>query len=386
MKKIIALLLSLSCVLVFAFGCGGDSQNSQSGKEDKPAIELLEFGNVKTAKNVILLIGDGMGPEEIKAGSIFKDGGLYIERLPNRTMVETRSNDSTITDSAAAGTALASGNRTNNGWVGITPDEEYVTTIVDIAHEMGKKTGIITTEELTGATPMTFAAHAKSRNDKGWLLESAARSSNVNLFVSTGDIESYSKMTAAGYTAIENVDDISESEEEKIIGAYPIEAIAESMSEYSFDRLVTEAIEYLSKCEDGFFLMAEGAHIDHGGHANDILYMLRELLAFDLGVKAAVEWARNRDDTVVLVTADHATGGLELKKNANADNLLDTDDDGNYLNFSYSTTGHVGIDVYLYVYGLEMDFKDFSSFNTKDRIKNTDVFRIMKTMYEGLSE
>ena len=369
-------------MFVFAFGCGG-TPSGQDDNENKNTIELLEFGNVETAKNVILLIGDGMGTEEINAGRIFKESELYIEKLPNRTMVETRSVDSTITDSAAAGTALASGIRTNNGLVGITPDGEYVKTIVDIAHEMGKRTGIITTEELTGATPMTFAAHAESRNDKGWLIESAARSSNVNLFVSAGDIESYSKLTAAGYKAIENVADISESEDEKIIGAYPIEAIAESMSEYSFDRIVTEAIEYLSKDADGFFLMAEGAHIDHGGHANDILYMLRELLAFDLGVKAAVEWARTRNDTVVLVTADHETGGLELKENANSDNLLDTDDDGNYLNFSYSTTGHTGVDVYLYLYGLKMDFKEYSSFNDKDRIKNTDIFKIMKTLFEG---
>ena len=379
MKKILALLLSLNLALVLVCGCGKPNDSSDNNKP-KP-IEQMEFGNVENVKNIILLIGDGMGPEQIKAGSIEKEGGLYMERMPNRVFVETRSVDSSITDSAAAGTALATGVRTNNGRVGLSPDEDYLKTIVDIAKEQGKSTGIITTEELYGATPMTFSAHSGARSDYQGLMESAARSSNVDLFVASGDVGSYYRFTNAGYTPIENVRDISESNAEKIIGAYPIAATEASMTDYSFDYVVSEALGYLSKNENGFFLMAEGAHIDHGGHSNDIMYMLRELLAFDLVVKYVVEWAKQRDDTVVLVTADHETGGLTLSDRANADNLLDTDDDGYYLNFSWVTTGHTNIDVYLYLYGMEMDYKKHSSFNSESRIKNTDIFGIMNSFF-----
>ena len=376
-------------LLVFAFGCSGtsgESKESVGGGESVDGgskIELLEFGNVTNAKNIILLIGDGMGPEEIRAGSLFKDGGLYMEKMPNRVLVDTTSADSTVTDSGAGGTAIACGVTTNNGYVGMDVDGDQLKTIADIAIEQGKRAGIITTEDLHGATPMDFAAHGTNRSDYEWLLNSAAMTSNINLFVSTGGTENaYNTFTSvAGYTEIESVDDISESEEDKIIGAFPIDPLAASMSDYSFDRIVKESIEYLSKDEDGFFLMAEGAHIDHGGHSNDILYMLRELLAFDLGVKAAVEWARQRDDTVVLVTADHETGGLALKDGVNSDNLLDDDDDGNHLYYSWSTTSHTGVDIYLYVYGFEVDFKQYSKFNDKDRIKNTDVFKIMKSAF-----
>ncbi|MBP5466929.1 MAG: alkaline phosphatase [Clostridia bacterium] len=370
MKKIFALFLSL--VLIFSVGCGGSS--------DTPS-DVVDYGNVENVKNIILLIGDGMGQEQIRAGNIEKEGNLTIVGMPNRVLVETKSLDSTITDSAAAGTAMATGVRTKNGYVGLDADEEFLTTIVDIAHGQGKSTGIITTEELYGATPMAFSAHGTSRADYQGLMESAARSSNVNLFVAAGNIESYSRFTNAGYQAIADVGDISESDAEKIIGAYPITATETSMTDYSFDRIVVEVLEYLSKNENGFFLMAEGAHIDHGGHANDIMYMLRELFAFDSGVKAALEWAKRRNDTVVLVSADHETGGLTLGDDVNADNMFDTDDDGNYINISWSSTGHTDTDVYLYLYGMKMDYAAHSSFKSKDRIKNTDIFAIMNSFF-----
>ena len=152
----------------------------------------------------------------------------------------------------------------------------------------------------------------------------------------------------------------------------------------AFDRVVYEALEYLSKDEDGFFLMAEGSHIDHGGHSNDISYMLRELLAFDDGVKAVLEWAKDRDDTVVIVTADHETGGLELYGDITEETLFELDETGyrTYKNFEWTTTGHSATDVYCFVNGADIDFASYS-FGTDERIKNTDIFQIMKDLLEG---
>ena len=369
MNKLFKLSSVFLCIIFascFVSGCGiSDNGSAEIG-----------YGNVLEAKNVILLIGDGMGTNQIKAGSLTIQGELFIEKLPNRCFVETRSADSETTDSAASGTALATGVRTNNGYVGVTPDGTELETIVDIASRQGKKTGIITTENLNGATPMAFSGHSESRADYTKLLKSAAESSNVNLFISTGNVNSV--FTDAGYTVMESVDAISEMKEDKIIGAFPISATEKEMSDYSFDRIVYESLEYLSQDQDGFFLMAEGAHIDHGAHENNIMYMLRELWAFDLGVKAAVEWAAKRTDTVVLVTADHETGGLVLANNINSDNFFEIGDQGDFVNFRWTTTWHTAADVYLYLYGMKMDYSEKSSFNDKNRVKNTDIFNIIK--------
>lgn len=140
----------------------------------------------------------------------------------------------------------------------------------------------------------------------------------------------------------------------------------------SFNRIVKENIEYLSKDEDGFFLMAEGGHIDYRCHDNDLPAMIDELLAFDLGVKYAVEWAKNRTDTVVIVTADHETGGLTIEEGAKDRSSLIDDN-----KYSWKVGTHTGVDVYMYLYGKKMDYTDYG-FESKERIMNTDVFKIMK--------
>ncbi len=366
-------------VLGGLFGGAGTS-------EETPQEQPIILTEVTKAKNVILMIGDGMGPEHIKVGAIYNEKPLTMEGFPYMTKVNTSSASSEVTDSAAAATAYATGVRVSNGVIGrrMIGDED-METIVDIAHSLGKRTGIIATEEIYGATPMGFMGHADSRSDSVGLVQSAAESSNVNFFASTKIKGLYADIfETAGYERISVVDEISESTSDKIYGYYGIIAQADSMSgegAISFDRVVYEALEYLSKDEDGFFLMAEGSHIDHGGHNNDMEYMLRELLAFDLGVKAVLEWAKDRDDTVVIVTADHETGGLELSENLTAENLfeLDSTDYYGYTNFTWTSTGHTSTEVNCYINGANIDFSKYT-YGTNERICNTDVFEIMKAL------
>lgn len=344
-------------------------------------------------KNVILLIGDGMGPNQIKAGELYKEGKLFMQTLKQNTKVETISYYGDTTDSAAAATALATGTRTVNGQVGIDVNGNDLKTLVDIAHEQGKRTGIITTEELYGATPMGFSGHAMNRGSSEILMETAASTGNVNLFASYSFPGNkwylVDEFTNNGYEFIINPADISESEAEKIIGNYKILAGVESMTLdemcASFDGVVSEALEYLAKDEDGFFLMAEGAHIDHGGHNNDIMYMLTELLAFDDMVKYVVNWASKRDDTLVMITADHETGGLELNKEAGYGQLFDQGDFG-FANYMWTSTGHTSTDVNLYAFGADIDFTKYSSFGVKARIRNTDVFKIANAFLTGTAK
>lgn len=357
------------------------------------ASDPIILNNVTKAKNVILLIGDGMGPEQVKAGEIYKGEALTMQGFPYRTTVETRSASDVVTDSAAAATALATGRRAINGMIGKDPNYLNLETIVDIAHNLGKSTGIIATEELYGATPMGFSGHAYNRNDRACLLESAAKTGNVNLFASYVMDQSYQAVfTNAGYENITDVELISESTSDKVFGSYMIRADAPSMSgnanRMALDKVVFEALEYLSKDEDGFFLMTEGSHIDHGGHNNDMTYMLQELLAFDDAVNVVLKWAKDRDDTVVIVTADHETGGLQLKDSAyTALNFLETvSNDGGMTyvpkHYTWTTASHSAADVDCFINGANIDFREYS-FGVSGRIKNTDVFKIMKGLLQG---
>ena len=371
-KRIAAIVLACMSV-VGVSGCG---------KKDKPII----LPNIERAKNVILMIGDGMGQDHIRAGEVYNEGKLTMQKFPYSTMVETRSFNAEITDSAAAATALATGVRTNNGYVGLDPvTAEPLETIIDIAASLGKRTGVITTDELTGATPMGFSGHSTSRDYSNELIQSAV-SSNVNLFIgnNSSDFSGEINFMNAGYTKINQPANISDSTAEKIYGVYNILSTEESMFAskgfYSFDWIVAEALEYLSQDEDGFFLMAEGGLIDKKSHSNEFQMMLMELMSFDNMVKAVVNWAENRDDTVVIVTADHETGGLQLAEGITKKNMFYGTSFANGGYYQWSSGGHTSDDVYCFINGANIDFSQYS-FGSQDRIKNTDIFYIMKSLF-----
>lgn len=383
MKKL-AVTLALGMTIMSGSSCSLFGGNAQPEKWEY----LLE--GVSDVKNVILMIGDGMGPEQIKAGEIYKGEKLVFQNFPYKVNVNTDSWFG-VTDSAAAATAMATGQLTYTGFIGMNFKEHLgeepaeLETIVDIAASMGKRTGVLTTEVLYGATPMGFSAHSASRNNTEELLESAARNSNVNLFASETFSSSYNSIfTKNGYTQISNVANISDAQQDKIFGSYNIKANAKSMTagdKVAFDYLVTEALEYLSQDEDGFFLMAEGAHIDHGGHNNDMQYMLEELLAFDDAVKAVLEWTKGRTDTIVIVTADHETGCLMLSSDATRENLL-AEKGGKPINYMWGSTSHTATEVFCFINGVDIEFSNYS-FEMSTKIKNTDIFNIIKDLFEG---
>lgn len=373
LKRLLSIVISVG-ILSFTASCTTPS--------DKKENDISKF------KNVIVLIGDGMGPQQIRAGEIYKQEKLYMQTIAQSTKVDTNSYYGDTTDSAAAATALSSGFLTENGMVGLKPDGQETKTLVDIASELGKRTGVITTEELYGATPMGFSAHATNRNEHLILLESAASTSNVNLFASYKLPKNKEYLldyfTNNGYEMITNPEILSDCTSEKVLGQFNIVAGADSMTideiALSLDGLVSEALEYLTKDEDGFFLMVEGAHIDHGGHNNDIQYMLNELLAFDDAVKYVVEWAKKRDDTLVLVTADHETGGLWVNEDLEYGKLFEYDQELNrFINFAWLSKGHTSTPVWLFAYGDEIDFLKYSTFNDASLMKNVDVFKIAQT-------
>ena len=386
-KRIAAIVLACMSV-VGVSGCQNKNPNDSTGDNgDVPSgIQMKDdivLKDVERAKNVILLIGDGMGRNHVHAGEVYNESKLAMQNFPYSVHVETCSYDAEVTDSAAGATAMATGKRTNNGCVALDPiTEEPLETIVDIAASLGKRTGVITTDELTGATPMGFASHSALRGSVGDLF-AGIKSSNVNLFISN-DFSGEVNVMNAGYKKIGQPANISEATEEKIYGIYNIMAYTkESMhvgKDYcSFDGIVTEALEYLSKDEDGFFLMAEGALIDKRSHSNSFERMLWELMSFDNMVKAVVNWAENRDDTVVIVTADHETGGLQLAEGITKKNMFYGTSFANGGYYQWSSGEHTSDDVYCFINGANIDFSQYS-FNSASRIKNTDIFYIMKAL------
>lgn len=387
LRKGLALVLALGMMTAMV-GC--NSGNGASGTDIPDGPIVLEVNEVK---NIILFIGDGMGPEQVKFGEIMKESKLSFQDFPYFTQVDTNSLDGlggrTTTDSAAAATALATGVLTTNGRVGLGPThDEELETIMDVAQKMGKRTGVITTENLNGATPMGFSAHAGSRNNTIELVNSAAQS-GINFFASdvTGNRNYF---IGYGYSVLANLEEYEGYKtKEKIFCNMQIKAgVEEDNSTYeTFHETVATALDFLSQDKDGFVLMAEGAHIDHGGHNNDINYMVEELLAFDLGVEEALRWAYGRTDTVVIVTADHETGDLHLRDGITKDNYraMETVDGFEYspVYYYWGSKSHSNAEVGFYVNGKDIDFKSYSEFGVASTIKNTAVFDIMKDLLEN---
>lgn len=389
LRKSLALMLALG-MLTGLIGCNktadsGESSSSSSTSEEAYSTVTLEADVVK---NVILFIGDGMGPEQINFGEIMKEAPLCFQEFPYMTQLNTDSVDG-LTDSAAAATALATGTLTSNGRVGFAPDsEEPLTTIMDIAKDMGKRTGVITTESLNGATPMGFSSHATARGQTNTLLSGAAVS-GIDFFGSdiTSNVDNFK---TEGYSVINFLKDYDGvKNEDKVYCNFMIKPIVkeDDTMRTTLEDTVETALDFLSQDEDGFVLMAEGAHIDHGGHNNDIDYMVEELLAFDEGVQAALQWAKGRTDTVVIVTADHETGGLQLYDGITKDNYREMASADGFTYgtkyYSWSTTGHSQTYVNFYVNGKNIDFKAYSEYNSSRIMKNTATFHIMKDLLEN---
>ncbi|CAH2214585.1 alkaline phosphatase [Tepidibacter aestuarii] len=343
-SKIFAGALAFT-LLVGNFGNKPLDNVSASGKSDI---------NGKAPKYVFYFIGDGLGAAQRQAAEYYvqettknKDFKLNINNLPSVGINTTHSLNSLVTDSAAAGTALATGNKTNNGVIAKTPDGKDVTTLIEEAERNGKATGIVTTTRLTHATPASFASHNISRNNEneialdyldsgvdffagggarhflpqGWVdampsIGKSKRTDDRNL-LSEFDDQGYKVFYGAEQS--DSFRNYKPSEQEKVFAAF-----TGSHMPYEIDRMqnnnvpslaeiTDKAIETLSKDEDGFFLMVEGGRIDHAGHANDLTGVIHDVVAFDKAVKEAIDfYQEHKDETLIVVVGDHETGGMGL--------------------------------------------------------------------------
>ena len=303
-------------------------------------------------KNVILLIGDGMGFGPVATAryrSAGAAGRLYMDRMPVTGYVTTWSESGLVTDSAAGATALASGYKTNNGMVGILPDGRRVLTILEAARDVKKMaTGLAVICTINHATPAGFAAHVPSRDMYPKIYEQIVQN-KVDVLLGNGSIgtatQPSTESTQAkqmGYRVISTRDELRAVTETPVIGLLGIDEPTPENPKPMLAEMTAKAIELLRKDRDGFFLMVEGSDIDWAGHGNDTSASIRKTLLFDLAIKEAVEFALRDKHTLVLVTADHDTGGLTV---------LGGSLDGKEVGVAWITKGHSGLPVPLYAFG-----------------------------------
>ncbi|MEN6519524.1 MAG: alkaline phosphatase [Armatimonadota bacterium] len=319
------------------------------------AIAASAYG---APKNIILFIGDGMGLATVAGARISSQGPggrLAMDSMPVSGFATTYSANALITDSAAAGTALATGTKTNNGMIGVAPDGKRLKSILEAAMGLKKSTGLVTTTTISHATPASFAAHVNSRGDETeiacQLLENhvdVLMGGGMQFFAAkdqpgskrTDDRCLLTEANAAGYALATNSEGLSAVKSRKILGLFANGYLSTKEPEPPLSALAAKAIESLSKDKDGFFLMVEGGQIDSFAHANDFENAVRQVIEFDRAVAAGLDYARKHSDTLVIVTADHETGGLTLLTNSEGQ-----------LQPSWSSKGHTGVTVPIYAFG-----------------------------------
>lgn len=405
---------------------------------------------MKKVKNIILLIGDGMGFSYTTGLRYFNHDskkGLMNPTIFDQFFVGTQSTysldtESNITDSAAAGTALSTGYKTYNGALGLNIDKQAVPTVLEYAKFRGKSTGLVGTSQINHATLAAFAAHHESRdlyNDiaDDYLDERINGKHKIDVMLGGGTsyflrndrnlVEEFVK-NRFGY--VTNLQELLVNKNEKLLGLFaPIELpkqIDRGPTVPSLAQMTKAALERLQKNPNGFFLLVEGSQIDWAGHDNDIVGAMSEVKDFEAAFKAAVQFALYREDTIVIATADHSTGGMSIDRNDNykwnpsviksitatphfiATQLHQTKDMTtlkNYMHFTFydedlkniqstlemdvdetrqalmniinhysstgwTTKGHTGEDVPIYAFGLNRDM-------FRGRMENSDIAKIL---------
>lgn len=361
MKRIIISVTLLLGSAIMAFSQVADRDRSKYAvnnfAEDDKYTMLNPYETVsvqepkgKKVKNIIFMIGDGMGLEQISAAWVCNGGKLNLDNFTNVGIQRTYSANKLVTDSAAAGTALATGHKTDNGMISMTPDTVAVKSLAEVAMEKGKRAGAAVTCRVNDATPAVFFSHTATRKNQEDIVEQMANSGVY--FLSGGgtkfwrDREDGKDITevvkAKGYSYVETKEDLM------AVQNGPVVALMDSYElKPSLDRgdilpaSVAKALELLDN-RKGFFLMVEGSMIDDGGHDNKAGHTMEEIFDFDKTIGLVLEWAAKDGETLVIVTGDHATGGMTL---------LSGDIDDKRIRVNFSTTGHNGIALPVFAWG-----------------------------------
>jgi len=328
-------------------------QKSTTGSSEPPGATTVNY--IPNAKNIIFLIGDGMGLTQITAGMYLNGNKTALEKFPVVGLHKSHSENNLVTDSAAGATAFASGIKTVNGALGMDHLGQNKETILEEAERKGLATGLLTTSTIVHATPAAFITHVRSRR----LYEEIAlgfMNTDIDLMIGGGKAyftrredgrDLYQRLRDRNYYVADYFD--TEIDEINIQGGENLAYFTSDKDPLPKDQgrdylpPATElALDFLEdRSGKGFFLMIEGAQIDWGGHANNIDYIVDEFHEFDKVVDMCIEFAKKNGETLVIVTADHETGGLAINPESTM-RKLET---------AFTTGGHTATMIPVFAYG-----------------------------------
>lgn len=328
-----------------------DTEKTYSGGETYQVKMYKSDFKAKKPKNIIFLIGDGMGAAQIFSGVTANKGHLFLDNFKSVGFSKTQSADNYITDSAAGGTALSAGVKTYNGAIGVDVNKQPVETILEKAEVKGLSTGLVSTSAITHATPASFIAHQVSRN----MYEEIAADflkTDIDVFIGGGS-DHFSKrkdgrnlmaeLQQNGYQVETDINKIKDIKSGKLAGLTAAEHNGRVAERGDMLPVASEtAITILSQNKKGFFLMIEGSQIDWGGHANSTIYVVEEMLDFDKTIGKALEFAAKDKNTLVVITADHETGGMALTGGSMENGMVKAD---------FPTGSHTAIMVPVFAFG-----------------------------------
>ncbi len=362
MRKLIISLLAIGqavCMLAQQVDQGRDLSkyaDDKFEKDDKYKVDT-PYQTVSVAqvpageiKNVIFLIGDGMGVEQVSCGWVLNGGHLNLDNFKVAGYSRTYAVDKLITDSSAGGTGLACGKKTNYGYIGIDADKNPMKSLLHLAQEKGMKTGVAVTCRINDATPADFVCHSPDRHEEANIAAQFV-GSGVD-FITGGGRQFWEnredgrdlikEMKGLGYTFVEDLEGLKKVKNGPVLGLFaPLDMDPVLDRGPVLEECAKKAIEVLDN-EKGFFLMIEGSQIDDWAHRHKVGHMAEELFEFDRIIGEVLKFAEKDGHTLVVVTADHATGGLTLIKGSLEEREVKV---------HFSTKGHNGIVVPVFAYG-----------------------------------
>lgn len=396
MKKLLSVLLALSMVCSFA-ACSSSESSQTSATTASSQTETVAETSVPTeklewvdyaeynleedvpAKNVILMIGDGMGKEIIKGSEVVKGDKLVMSGMKYSTTVTTYSQSVTngnaeYTDSAAAATAISTGVKTLNGYIGLDSKEEKLETICEYAQSLDMETGLVARQVVSHATPAGMVAHNSSRSNYQQILREMINA-NVNVMFGGGSQYYQSpKVQKAidenGYKYISSEEELNtlSKEDDKVLGMFAYDNIGSAEKTPSLMNMTSKALDMLDN-DKGFFLMVEGSNIDSYEHNQNMEQVLGQMQGFDQTVDYVLRWAQEHPGTLVIVTADHETGGVTLPDNPKPEDINDS---------CFTSDGkHTNADVWLFASGAQS-----KGLCENDVIDNTDIAKYMRKVLE----
>jgi len=325
------------------------------------AVILASAGSDRQRpRNLIIFIGDGMGVSHVYAAMTVSGNEMTFPFFPATGFSITHSGNSYSTDSAAGGTAIATGEKTDNRFISMRPDSTILVTLLEHARRNGRSTGVISTSSLTDATPASFVSHVPLRymyreiaaqypNGAAELFAGGGRNffeagvdSAGNRIESTDVVKA---LEASGYDVVYSLEEFVASDAGRIAGLMSdndMPRLFEGRDPDYLARSTEKAIEVLSKNRSGFVLMVEGSEIDDAGHSASTTMVTEEVLDMDRAVKVAYDFARRTGNTLIVVTADHETGGMSI---------TDGDTSRREVSAHFGIKGHSGVMVPVFAYG-----------------------------------